>query len=271
MRRVLSGFGFITGASYPLRFLALLREHPRLWGYLFTPIVINIIVGVFVYATLSWAGLQGLEQVIASLAQWLAQTIANLPSWLGFLEYLLLGLAWLVRMLLTLILFIIIGLIFVQFGCILGAPWYGKLSEQLEQICTNNIEVVEVGIIRDIGRAILFEIKKLLLVTAIGLPLLLANFLPGIGAVISSTGGLVLTGTIVCLDFFDAPLERRRFTFRKKLGIIIKSLPASAGFSLVCLGLIAVPLLNLITIPLCVGSGTLFMCDRILPKLGSGS
>lgn len=270
MKQFLSGFGLITGATYPFRFLGVLRKHPHLWGYLFTPIVINIIVGVFVYASLTWFGLQGLEQVIANATQWLNQAIANLPTWLGFLEYLLLGLGWLLRFLLTLVLLIVIGLIFVQFGTIFGAPWYGKLSEQLEQICTNNIEVVEVGIFRDIGRALLFELKKLLLVIVIGLPLLLVNLLPGLGTIISSTGGLILTGTIVCLDFFDSPLERRRFSFRTKLGIIAKTLPASAGFSIVCLGLIAIPLLNLITIPFCVGSGTLFICDRILPKLNKG-
>jgi CysZ protein len=267
MKQILSGFGFISGATYPFRFLDILRNNPYLWGYLLTPIMINVIVGVFIYASLTWAGWHGLQQVTTSLAQSLDRAIANLPSWLEFLEYLLLGIGWIVRLLLTLVLFIVIGLIFVQFGCVLGAPWYGKLSEQLEKICTSKIEVVEIGIIGDLGRAILFEMKKLLLVTLIGLPLLFVNLLPGIGTLISSLGGLILTGTIVCLDFFDPPLERRRFSFRQKLGIILKNLPASAGFSLICLGLIAVPLLNLVTIPLCVGSGTLFMCDRVLPKL----
>ncbi len=39
--------------------------------------------------------------------------------------------------------------------------------------------------------------------------------------------------------------------------------------------LISLPLLNLITIPLCVASGTLFFCDRvltgILPQLNESS
>ncbi len=164
------------------------------------------------------------------------------------------------------VLFIVTGFLLTQVGVVLGAPWYGQLSEQLEKVRTGQLQIVEVGIIRDICRAILFELKKLTLIIGVGIPLLLLNFLPGIGTAISTVGGVILTGTIVCLDFLDGPLERRRLNFRDKLGIIWGSLPASAGFSLVCLGLISIPLLNLVTIPLCVASGTLFFCDRILPK-----
>jgi CysZ protein len=150
---------------------------------------------------------------------------------------------------------------------LLGAPWYGQLSEQLEEIRTGQLHTVELGIVRDISRALLFELKKLVLVVGVGFPLLLLNLAPGIGTLAASVGGITLAATIVCLDFLDAPLERRRLPFREKLGIVFQSLPASASFSVVCLGLVSVPLFNLLTIPLCVASGTLFFCDRIYPKL----
>ncbi|MGB5770965.1 MAG: EI24 domain-containing protein, partial [Crocosphaera sp.] len=83
---------------------------------------------------------------------------------------------------------------------------------------------------------------------------------------ISTMGGITVTGTIICLDFFDSALERRRLKFRQKLSLVFKTFPASAGFSLICLLLISVPFINLVTIPFCVGSGTLFVCDCILVK-----
>jgi CysZ protein len=153
-----------------------------------------------------------------------------------------------------------------QFGTILGAPWYGKLSEKLEEFRLNKLEVIEVGLIQDIWRAILFEIKKIILAIIVGIPLLILNFIPGIGTILATIGGLSLTVTIVCLDFLDAPLERRRLKFREKLGIIWQGLPGSGSFGLVCLGLISIPLLNLVTIPICVASGTLFFCDLIDDK-----
>jgi len=53
-----------------------------------------------------------------------------------------------------------------------------------------------------------------------------------------------------------------RLSFREKLKTVYRYFPASGSFSLLCLGLISVPLLNLFTIPLCIMAATLFICDR---------
>jgi CysZ protein len=266
-KQLLSGFGFLSGASYPFRALALFQRHPRLWTYLVVPILVNVILGVGFYVELLLLGWNLSQQWLLDWAIWVDQAIASLPPWLGFLEAVLVGLASGVRVLAWGLLLIVTGFILAQFGVLLGAPWYGKLSEQLEKIKTGEALTLEVGIVRDLGRAILFELKKLLLLIGIGLPLLILNFVAGIGTLISTIGGLTLTTTLVCLDFLDSPLERRRLKFRQKLGIIYRNLPATAGFSLVCLFLISIPLLNLVTIPLCLAGGTLFFCDRIYPSL----
>jgi CysZ protein len=267
MRQSLTGFGFLIGISYPLRSLKLIIGNTNLWAYLIIPILVNLILGILLYAGLLIFAWNLIQDLLLTLTNWFDQLISNLPNWLSFLGYLAIGIGWLLRFFLVVGLLLITGLLLVQFGVILGAPWYGKLSEQLEKLRTGKIEIVEVGVFQDIGRAILFEIKKIVLTLIVIIPLLLLNFIPGIGTVASTIGGIALTGTIVCLDFFDSPLERRRLKFRQKLGIVWRSLPASAGFGLVCLGLISIPFVNLITIPLCVASGTLFVCDRILPKL----
>jgi CysZ protein len=264
--RILGGFGLLAGLSYPLQALVVFKRHPSLLKYITIPIAINLVVFLTAYSGFLFLGFDIVSDSMLSLDNWLDRAIANLPAWLSILDYLVVGLAFLARLLLILGLFLITGFVLTQFGIVLGAPWYGQLSEQLEKIRTGKIEIVEVGVVGDVGRALLFELKKLVLLAAIGLPLLLINFLPGLGSLISTIGGLCLTATIVCLDFFDAALERRRLSFRKKLSIILKSLPATAGFSAICLGLISIPVLNLLTIPLCVASGTLFVCDRILPK-----
>jgi CysZ protein len=266
MRNVLSGFGFFSGATYPCRTLSLLRRNPRLWGYLLVPLLLNLILGTVLYAGCLYFGWQVVQDLIANLSNWIDSQIANLPAWLGVLEYLIVGLGFLLHALLIIVLLIVTGLILSQIGGIVGAPWYGQLSEQLEKLRTGKLQIVEVGAIADIWRAIQFELKKLVLSLGIGIPLFLLNFFPGVGTTISTIGGIVLATTIVCLDFLDGPLERRRLSFREKLGIVAGNLPGTAGFGLVCLGLISIPLVNLATIPLCVASGTLFCCDRILPK-----
>lgn len=267
MSRALGGFGLLAGATYPLRALAVFQRTPRLWGYLVIPILVNFILGIALYAGLLLPGWHGVELLTLSLNNWFDRLIANLPAWLSYLEFLIISLGFLLRFLLIVGLLLVIGFLLLQFGTLLGAPWYGKLSEKLEELRTGKVQIVEVGFFRDIGRAILFEVKKLLLLLGVGVLLFLLNGLPGVGTLIAAVGGIMITATITCLDFFDSPLERRRLRFRTKLGIVFRALPASASFSLVCLGLMSVPVLNLLIIPLCVASGTLFVCDRILPKL----
>lgn len=205
---------------------------------------------------------QRLVEAIAAGAEVLGRSL----SWLRVVpEALGLVLLWLLRVALTLVLLLVTGFILLQFGVLLGAPWYGKLSEELETLKTGRAVVVEVGLVRDIWRAILFELKKLAIALGLGLPLLAVGLVPGFGPLVTSIGSVTVTGTLTCLDFFDAPLERRRLRFRRKLAIVGSSLPASATFGLVCLALVSVPFINLLAIPVCVAAGTLFVCDRVLP------
>ncbi|HEY9770374.1 MAG TPA: EI24 domain-containing protein [Coleofasciculaceae cyanobacterium] len=261
LKKILGGFGTLNGATYPFKASITFIKNPRLIKYIAIPILVNIVVAIALYSGLLYFGWQIVDGVQGNVTVWLNQLITNLPQWLGFLTYLVSGLIVIVRFLLVVILLIATGFLLTQFGVLLGAPWYGQLSEQLEKHRTGKVELIELNIVSDLSRAILYELKKLVLIALISIPLLLINFFLGIGTIVFSVGSLILTTTIVCLDFFDPCLERRRLTFRQKLGIVFKSLPASGSFGLVCLGLISIPLLNLITIPLCVASGTLFICD----------
>jgi CysZ protein len=267
MRKALGGFGLLAGATYPFRVLAVIRRTPHLWSYVTVPIFVNFVVAVAFYIGLLIFGWDTVEGLVVSLSHWLDTLIAKLPTWLSFLEYLIIGIGFLLHFLLVVVLLLLTGFLLVQFGVLLGSPWYGQLSEQLEKLCTGELHTVEIGIVRDISRALLFELKKLVLAVGVGLLLLLLSLIPGVGTLAATVGGIALAALLVCLDFLDAPLERRRLHFREKLGIVFRSLPASASFSLVCLGLVSIPLLNLLTIPLCVASGTLFFCDRIWPNL----
>src|SRR5215218_62854 len=152
-------------------------------------------------------------------------------------------------------------------AAVLGSPWYTQLSAELELLRGGQpLPQQAAGLpaaLRDLGRALAFELRKLLLVLAIGALLLLLNLIPVAGQLLSTVGWIALGATITCLDFFDYPLERRLLSFRSKLAVIRRSLPASAGFGLVCLALVSIPFVNLLSIPLCVAAGTLFFCDRI--------
>jgi CysZ protein len=240
---------FVAGLGYPFRALGVLRRNPDLWGFVVIPILINIAVGVLLYAGLLLAGLR-----------WIEATTAGLPAWAA-------PLAWLLQLLLGIALFIATGYVLVRFGVVLGSPFYGQLSERLEERLTGAAPPAEplsaAGIARDLIRALLYELKKLALVVAVLLPLLLVGLIPVAGQVLVVIGQILLGALITCLDFLDSPLERRRLRFRAKLGMVRRGLPATAAFGLICLGLVSIPLINLLAIPLCVSAGTLLFCERL--------
>ncbi|WP_035493316.1 EI24 domain-containing protein [Baaleninema simplex] len=261
--------GAVAGATYPLRAIALLLAKPKLLGYVVFPILTNIVVGIALYVGLLLPGLRDVRDLTGAIDSRIATWVANLPAWLSWLGFTGDVLGGLLQILLVLGLFVLTGFLLVQFGVILGSPWYGQLSEQLEKLKTGKLPTYEGGalaIVKDIWRALAFEVKKLVLAAGLGVFLLILNFVPGIGTAIASLGGIGITATLVCLDFLDSPLERRRLRFRDKLKIAFSFFPATGTFSLVCLALVSVPLVNLLAVPVCVTAGTLFFCDRIYPK-----
>lgn len=241
--------GLLAGALYPFRALGVINRNRRLWRYIGIPVLLNIAVGLLLYA--------GLFVALRAWVERLSQDQSN--PWLAGLLGAVLILALFVALPL------LIGWLLVRFGVVLGSPWYSQLSEQLEWQYAGRrpveTKLTAGAVLYDIGRALSFELKKLLLLLGIGLPLLLLNLVPVAGQALATVGGVALGLTIACLDFFDAPLERRRLRFRAKLGLIRRHAPASVGFGLVAFALSAIPLLNLLAIPLCVTAGTLFMIE----------
>ncbi len=241
--------GVFAGLFYPFRALRIIHRTPGLWRYILIPIGINILVGITFYIGLLLAGLRAIDTLVSNMTGLEAIFAVFLQV------FLVVGLL------------IITGFLLVRFGVVLGSPWYSQLSERLEQIYAGQSSPpVPAGmraIAIDIARSLLFELKKLLLVLLIALLLFLCNLLPLVGQLLTMVGGIGLGALIACLDFLDPPLERRRLKFRAKLNVIRRSLPASASFGLICFGLVSIPFLNLLSIPLCITAGTLFFCDHV--------
>ncbi len=237
-----------AGALYPLRALTMIARNRHLWAYVFIPIVVNIIVGIALYSGLFLTG----RQLILSM----------LPASEGLTTVL----AAVAQALLLVALAVSVGFLLVRFGVVLGSPWYGRLSQELEEIITGSkLPTTTLSVrtvIYDISRALQFEMKKLLFVASIGIPGLLLNLIPGIGTLLGTAVGISLGVTVTCLDFFDGPQERRRRRFRAKLATVRATAPTSLGFGLLAFFLVSIPLVNLLAIPLCVTAGTMLVCEQ---------
>jgi CysZ protein len=240
---------FIQGFAYPFRAFGVIQRGTGLWRFVLIPILINIVIGAVLY---SWLFVSGMS--------WVDAQVAGLPEWAAWL-------AWLLRGLLAVALLIALGYVLVRFGVIVGSPFYGQLSERIETQLTGTAPPASpltlAGVAYDIWRALLYELKKLLLVLAIGLPLLLIGLIPVVGQIVVIIGQILLGAWIAALDFLDSPLERRRLGFRQKLIMIRKGLPTTGAFGLVCFGLVSIPLINLLAIPLCVAAGAALFCEQL--------
>jgi CysZ protein len=249
------GVDFLAGLQYPLRALSLLRQTPRLWGYVIVPILVNLVVGALLYLGVYWTLWQFLQHWLADSAPW-AEALRMV---LGALLAVLLAVG--------------VGFVLVRFGVVLGAPWYSQLSEELEALLSGQVRAPTrlslAGVSYDLWRALLFELKKLGLGFSLWLLTLLLLLVPVGGALLHATAGMLLGATIACLDFFDGPQERRRLSFRQKLATIRQTLPASLSFGLVAFSLVSIPLVNLLAIPLCVAAGNMFVIERALPTTES--
>ncbi|MBP1464674.1 EI24 domain-containing protein [Candidatus Chloroploca sp. M-50] len=239
----------LAGVIYPFRALQLINQTRRLWGYIVIPVLVNLVVGALLYLGLFVALMQQLQ---ARLDQ---------STVLSGVVLAILGVVLAVGLAIT------IGFLLVRFGVVLGAPWYSQLSEELERMILGDrprpAKPKATEMIYDVWRALLFEGKKLLLLLVGWLctvPLLL---IPGLGGGLFATLWFGLGGVLSCLDFFDGPQERRRFSFRQKLGTVRATMPASLSFGVVAFVLVSIPLVNLFAIPLCVVAGNLFVLEQM--------
>jgi CysZ protein len=97
-------------------------------------------------------------------------------------------------------------------------------------------------------------------VTLLGLVL---GWIPVAGQVLALLLGWALGMLLVCLDAFDPPLERRKLSFRRKLGVVRANGAFCLGFGAPAAVLTGVPFLNLLMLPLVMVAGTLFYCEQL--------
>lgn len=242
--------GFADGVGYLAQAATLLATERRLWRYLAIPMAVTLLAGVVLYAALL--------ALATTVVAWLTPLLPLFLTPFGLLLNLVLGL----------LLLWVTGILLAKFGVILGSPWYGQLAAEIERMRLPAAEIPEApqgaaAFAQDIYLAVLYELKKTGLVLAIGLPALLLNLIPGVGQLASGAVWTALGATTLVLDFVDPALQRRRLPFRRKLALIASQAPASAGFGLPALVLAGMPIVNLLTVPLCMAAGTLYYTDRL--------
>lgn len=239
---------FKTGVRaifYHVHALKFLRNHHHLIKYFLYPLAINLVVFSILFAG-----------VLYFYGDWLTGIVTPGEAWYWSLLYgALIVLTALVFVLLMFFTFSIVG-------SIIAAPFNDMLSQQTEEIFfeTSLDEPFSWEVFwRDIGNTIVEQVQRLAFLLTIWLLVLPTLIIPLVGQIIVAC----VTFLLLAFEYLDLPLSRRRLKFREKRRILWKHKFGMLGFGTACGLLLAIPFINVLSIPLSVIAGTLFYCERV--------
>ena len=245
-----------SGFRLPLEGLRLLRRERRLWPLAMVPFLLSLAafgtaIGLIVaysgelygWAT-AWIPVLEVERWYQWL--WIGPARAGLAA-LGAAFFLALAAAGLVAAYLV--------------ASLLASPFHDVLAARVEQLVTG-VVVDETasglrGLVREGGRAMREELRRMAYFLALMLPLLLAGwFVPGAQLV---TGPAIMAVTIffLPLDYASYTLDRRHVSFPDKRRWLFAHKTVMAGFGAAAFLTCLVPGLNFLAMPILVVAGTL--------------
>jgi CysZ protein len=242
-----------TGPGYLFQGLRLLN-HPKIRWFVIAPLLINL----FLFIGLTWVAI---EQ-FGTLLNWM---IDKIPDWLSFL-------AWIFWILFGGFLLLVYGYSFSIIGNILASPFYGPLSERVEEVLTgNNLSSTKTGkkLLALAGRSVKREFIKLgyFLPRIIGVLLLTLalSFIPVLnllGPAIAFFWG----AWSLALQYLDYPADNNQVGFIKLREELRNRRLISLSFGGSVLIATTIPILNLFAMPASVIGATSFWLERLEPN-----
>ena len=231
---------FTQGFRFPFRGVAFVVRTPALWPWVILPV---LLMGLCI-------GLAG------AFAVW---AVPEVLAWLwhqpptGWLRWLWNGLALAVWM----VVFVAASVVlYLCFG-ILATPFYDQLSEQTESLLIGpRLDVTWAQWFGDIRQSILHSIAAFLMWFLFVTVTFVLGLVPVLGHILEFLLGGSLTASLLAREMMDGPMSRRRLSFRTKCHVVWMNLPIALGFGVATSILLAVPIVNLVSLPCAVVGGT---------------
>ncbi len=101
---------------------------------------------------------------------------------------------------------------------------------------------------------------------------LLLLLIPGVGVLLYTGAGALISSYMFAYEYLGYPMDRRRFTWKTKQNFLRSRFRSVIGFGLGNMVVASIPFLNLLFIPAAVVGGTLLFLDlSVGPENQSGS
>jgi uncharacterized protein involved in cysteine biosynthesis len=263
--------GAVDGFRLPFEAARLLLRERSLWAPALVPVLLSF--GAFLAAAAALAATA--RPLHGWLTSWMpVLTPAGWFSWL-WIAPARVGLA-----LLGVVLFAgVAALILVAaylLASVLASPFHDALSARVERLLAASPPPAQASgpgaLVRDAARALVEELRRLLFLGALAVPLATLGVWVPPAQVLTAPLLLSLTLFFLPLDYASYCLDRRRLRFAEKRRFLIAQAPRTLGFGAAAFLACVVPGANFLAMPVLVVAGTLFALPArasVSPKGGS--
>jgi CysZ protein len=232
---------FISGMRYFRQGFSLIGE-PGLRLFVVIPLLLNLVIfAFFIYA---FAALY--NDLVAWMMAWL-------PGWLAFLDWLL----WIFYGAFVVVIF---AYGFVVVANVIGAPFYGYLSELVQKRLTGQALQTDDSVqemVKSIPRSIAREMFKLIYYVPRALALMVIGLIPVVN-LFAAVLWFVFSAWMMSLQYVDYPSDNSRQSFSDLKRYLQSRRLTALGFGILAYLSSLVPLLNLVAVPASVCGATVF-------------
>ena len=227
-----------------------LVKQPGLRQYVIVPFIINtLVLGVVLFY-----GISQYEFLLASITDWL-------PDWLKFLS-------WLIGLLAALVIFAIGIYCFSIVANIISSPFNAILSEKVEEHLVPGLARKNISPLIVLTRAIGREFTKLVYFMPRFIGLLILSIIPVVNA-IAPFAWIIFGAWVMAVQYTDYGADNNQIAFRELRKRLQQRSIQALLFGTLVYFLIAIPVINLILIPVAVAGGTVFWVENL--RLNSDS
>lgn len=245
----LNGLGYVKSGFSLIRVEGIRR-------FVVIPIAINIIV----FVGLGWLLSDQFSQLLGSV-DWL--TNPNTETWLGWLVDKLLVLFWIIFGLAFLIIF---TYTFTVVANLIAAPFNSLLSERIEAHLNGKLDHQEntsiSHLFKSIPHILRSEVGKISYLIIWMIPVLLLYVIPGVN-LIAPFVSFFFGAWMLSLEYIDYPMGNNGLLFGQIKKVARSRRNLSLGFGSAVTLLTAIPLINLIAMPVAVAGATKMWVDEL--------
>ncbi|VAX19860.1 hypothetical protein MNBD_NITROSPINAE02-749 [hydrothermal vent metagenome] len=234
------------GFFYLLRGMKLILSEWRLLRLAALPLVVNILIFVIFFFSFNYFAYE--------ISQWVFTQGDDVWYWHI--------LSWITGILLFSLSLVVVIFGFVAIGLVVAAPFNDMLCAAIEEKVTGKTISINMSIMELALYTMKNEGKKMVVIIAIQLVLILMNLIPVVGQFLFLVLNPLFLMIVAAFEFISFTLDRRGNSFAQKKDYLMSRLGLSLGFGLsVCITLI-IPVVNFILLPVAVAGGTLFVIEN---------